>query len=29
MVKTPPESAPRQVYVVLNWLDEMRQRVGQ
>ena len=28
MVKTPPESAPRQVYVVLNWLEEMKQRVG-
>jgi hypothetical protein len=29
MVKTPPESAPRQVYIVLNWLEEMKQRVGQ
>jgi serine/threonine-protein kinase len=29
MAKTPPESAPRQAYVVLNWLEEMKRRVGQ
>jgi serine/threonine-protein kinase len=27
MVKTPPESAPRQINVVLNWADELRRRV--
>ncbi len=27
MVKTPPESAPRQLNVVLNWFEEVRRRV--
>jgi Tol biopolymer transport system component len=28
MVKTPPEFAPRQINVVLNWFDELRRRVA-
>ncbi len=27
MVKTPPELAPRQVHVILNWFQELRERV--
>ena len=28
MVKTPDESAPRQINVILNWFDEVRRRVA-
>lgn len=28
MVRTPNESLPRQVNVVLNWFEELKERVG-
>ena len=27
MIRTPPESAPRQINIVLNWFDELKRLV--